>query len=182
MFEKFAYQAKQAVAAAMTEARASGTSRIGCDHLLIGLAQARSGPAADSLAAAGLDLERLRALAEPQPASDPLDAEALATIGIDLDAVRQAAESAFGPGALDRKGARTPHKSARAGMTPDARKAIELALRATRASHHRSISSGHLLIGIIDQGDNAAIAMLTSAEVRPAQVRADVMRRMAPTR
>jgi ATP-dependent Clp protease ATP-binding subunit ClpA len=181
MFEKFAQQARRAVAAAMSEARESGTSRIGCDHLLIGLAEARSGTAADSLAAAGLDVERLRALAEPQPAADPLDPEALATVGIDLDAVRQAAESAFGPGALDRKDTARPGRSGRAGLTPDARKAVELALRATRAGHHRSISSGHLLIGIIDQGDNAAVTMLTSANVRAADVRADVVRRIAAT-
>jgi ATP-dependent Clp protease ATP-binding subunit ClpA len=181
MFEKFAHQARQAVVAAMTEARGSGSNRIGCDHLLIGLAQARSGPTADTLAAAGLDLERLRALAEHQPDSDPLDAESLATIGIDLDAVRQAAESAFGPGALDHNDSR-PHRAGRAGMTPDARKSIELALRATRASHHRSISLGHLLIGIIDQGDNAAVAMLTKAQLRPADFRADLVRRLASVR
>ena len=182
MFERFAHQARQAVAAAMTEAREAGTSRIGCDHLLIGLAQARSGPAADSLAAAGLGPSRLSALGPRQLDSDPLDAESLATIGIDLEAVRQAAESAFGPGALDRNDLGRPRHSGRAGMTRDAKKAVELALRATRGGRHRSISAGHLLIGIIDQGDNAAVTMLADAQVRPADLRADIVRRMAAAR
>lgn len=180
MFEKFAHQARQAVAAALTEARGSGTSRIDCDHLLIGLAKARSGPAADTLASAGLDLGRLRELAGHGAAdSDPLDAGSLATIGIDLDAVRQAAESAFGPGALDREDLSRPRRSGRTGMTPDAKKAVELAVRATRAGHHRSISAGHLLLGILDQGDNAAVSMLTNAQLRPSDLRADLVRRMA---
>ena len=179
MFEKFAHQARQAVAAALTEARDTGTSRIGCDHLLIGLAQARSGPAADTLAAAGLDTERLRRLVTRQPDSDSLDAESLATVGIDLDAVRQAAESAFGPGALDRGHASRRRRSGRVGLTPDAKKAVELATRATRAGRHRSISSGHLLLGILDQGDNAAVTMLAGAQVRPSDLRADLTRRMA---
>lgn len=182
MFEKFAHQARQAVAAAMTEAREAGTSRIGCDHLLIGLAQARQGPAADTLSAAGLDPGRLREQATSEPGQDPLDAESLATIGIDLDAVRQAAESAFGPGALDRKDPRRPRRPGRAGLTTDAKKAVELAVRATRAGHDRSISAGHLLIGIIDQGDNAAVTMLADAGVRPADLRADLVRRMAQAR
>jgi len=182
MFEKFAHQARQAVAAAMTEARGSGTSRIDCEHLLLGLAQTRSGPAADTLAAAGLNPGRLRELAASRPDSDPLDAESLATIGIDLDAVRQAAESAFGPGALDRQDLGRPRRPGRAGLTSDAKKAIELAVRATRAGHHRSISPEHLLIGIIDQGDNAAVAMLANAQVRPADLRADLARRMAANR
>ena len=182
MFERFAHQARQAVAAAMTEARDAGTSRIGCDHLLIGLAEARSGPAADALAAAGLDPGRLRELATGRPDSDQLDAESLATIGIDLDAVRQAAESAFGPGALDRNDLGRPRRSGRTGLTHDVKKAVELALRATRGGHNRSISAGHLLIGIIDQGDNAAITMLANAQVRPADLRADLVRRMTAAR
>jgi ATP-dependent Clp protease ATP-binding subunit ClpA len=179
MFEKFTSDTRQAVVAALAEARKSGAHRIGCDHLLIGLARLQSGPATEALAAAGLSLERLRGLAEGQSEPDRLDADTLATVGIDLDAVRRAAEEAFGPGALDRPGRNVGRAGGRTTMTSSARKAMELAQRAARAGHSRSISSGHVLIGIIDQGDNGAINMLAAAKVRPADLRADAARRMA---
>ena len=181
MLEKFATEARRAVVAALEEAHRSGASRIGCEHLLIGLAHEKSGPAAGALADAGLSTGRLRELVAGKPQLDALDAEALANIGIDLDEVRQAAEQAFGPGALDhpsrdRAGGGT---GTRARMTSDARKAMELALRAARKSHSRSISSGHILIGIIDQGTNGAVRMLADAQLQPTDLRADVERRLA---
>jgi len=179
MFEKFAGNTRRAVAYALQEAHRSGTSRIGCEHLLIGLAHDRSGPAADALTDAGLSVSRLRRLMPGQPAPDLLDAGALASIGIDLDAVREAAEQSFGPGALDRPGRSRATGSVRTRLTSDAKTAIELATRAAVANKSRTISSGHVLIGIIDQGSNDAIAMLTAAELRPADLRADVARRLA---
>src|ERR1700744_1121980 len=100
MFEKFARQTRQVVSGAVAEALGSGTREIGCEHLLIAIALPGSGPAADALAAQGMNAGRLRALAAPS-GTRPLDADALAVIGIDLDSVRRAAEAAFGPGALD---------------------------------------------------------------------------------
>jgi ATP-dependent Clp protease ATP-binding subunit ClpA len=179
MFEKFATPARRAVVAALEEAHRSGASRIGCEHLLIGLAHEQSGLAADALNDAGLSTGRLRELVADQPRRDTLDAEALASVGIDLDEVRQAADQAFGPGALDHPGRVRACGGTRARMTSDARKAMELALRATQASHSRSITSGHILIGIIDQGANGAIRMLAEAQLRPTDLRADVVRRLA---
>ena len=178
MFEKFAVNTRRAVVYALEEAHRSGTSRIGCEHLLIGLAHDRSGPAADALTDAGLTVSRLRQLMPGQPAPDLLDADSLASIGIDLDAVREAAEQSFGPGALDRPGRRAKG-SARTRLTSDAKTALELATRAAVAGHSRTISSGHMLLGIIDQGSNDAIAMLSAAELQPADLRADVARRLA---
>lgn len=176
MFEHFAIQAREAMHAALSQARDLGASRIGCEHLLLGLAQARTGPAAEALAAAGLDFGRLRDLASAQAAADPLDAESLALVGIDLDQVRRAAEAAFGPGALDRP---QPTPVTRARMTGECKKALELGLRQAHRAHERAISSGHLLIGLIDQGDNAALRLITAADVGPAALRADTLRRLA---
>ena len=175
MFERFATQAREAMYAALSQARDLGASRIGCEHLLLGLAQARTGPAADALAAAGVDFGRLRELASGQAAADPLDADSLALVGIDLDQVRRAAEAAFGLGALDR-----PHLApvTRARMTGECKKALELGLRHTHRARERAISSGHLLIGLIDQGDNAALRLLTAADVDLAALRADTLRRL----
>lgn len=180
MFERFTTQARQVVQAAMAEANGLGASRIGAEHLLIGLAAARSGPARDALAAAGLDAPRLRALASRSTAgtADPgkLDADALATIGIDLDQVRRAAEAAFGPGALDRAAGRGRRAAAR--LTPEAKGALGRALRLAQARGDRQLTAAHLLGGLIDQGDNGALRLLAAAEVDPAALRADLIRRM----
>jgi ATP-dependent Clp protease ATP-binding subunit ClpA len=195
MFERFAGPAREAVTTALDEARHSGTNQIGCEHLLIALASANTGSAADNIAAdniaadniaaetltaAGLSANRLRSLAaiEPNAATDILDADALAAIGIDLDAVRRAAENSFGPGSLDRPSP-DRHRPGRTRMTADAKRALDLAVRAAHRGHDREITSGHLLLGILDQGRNRALTLLTSADVQPADLRADLTRRMA---
>jgi ATP-dependent Clp protease ATP-binding subunit ClpA len=178
MFERFSTQARQAVQLALSEARARGASRIDAEHLLLGLAHGRSGPAAEALAAAGLSAASLRKLAVDQPEATPLDADALALLGIDLDQVRRAAEAAFGPGALDRPAPRAA-RATHARMTPEAKDSIACALRLAHTRHDGYLSAGHLLVGIIDQGDNAALRLLSAASVDPAALRADVLRRMA---
>lgn len=176
MFERFSTEARHAVAVARSEAVKQGTRQIRCEHLLIALAHGRSGPAADALRAAGLDRATLSELTADRRRAEPLDAEALAEIGIDLDQVRRAAEAAFGPGALDHP--RRPDGRRRVTMTTDCRKVLELALRQAQRSHDRTLSAGHLLIGIIDQGDNGATRLLDSAGADPAALRADTQRRL----
>jgi len=179
MFERFTSQARHAVELARSEAIGLGAARIGCEHLLLGLAHGRSGAAAEALAAAGLDVGRLRGLAAGTPPAEPLDADALALLGIDLDRVRRAAEAAFGPGALDRPSRRGAGGVRRVTTTADCKKAFELALRRAQRGHEHALTSGHLLIGIIDQGTNGALHLLASAGVDPAALRADTLRRMA---
>jgi ATP-dependent Clp protease ATP-binding subunit ClpA len=180
MFERFADQAREAVTSALNEARTSGTNQIDCEHLLIALASASDGQAAETLTAAGLNPTRLRSLAATAPSSpaDTLDAEALAAIGIDLDAVRRAAENAFGPGSLDHPSPSRRRAAGRTRMSAAAKRSLELAVRAAHRGHEREITSGHLLLGILDQGHNRALTLLTSADVQPADLRADLTRRM----
>jgi ATP-dependent Clp protease ATP-binding subunit ClpA len=64
-------------------------------------------------------------------------------------------------------------------MTPEAKKAISLGLRVARARHDYAVTAGHLLAGLIDQGDNEALRVLQAADVDPAAMRADVMARLA---
>jgi hypothetical protein len=180
VFERLHEDARAVViAAAREEADGTGRGRIGCEHLLLGVLSV-PGPGADALAAAGLDLPGLRALLAPAPAdrADPLDAEALASIGIDLDAVRRAADATFGPGALDRT---RPAGRGLSGVrfTGDAKKAMQGALLAARRFRQRRISTGHLLIGVLDQGASPALDLLTRAGVSPAALRADLIRRLA---
>jgi ATP-dependent Clp protease ATP-binding subunit ClpA len=180
VFERFGHDARRAVVAARHEAIRAGRSQIGCEHLLLGLL-AEPGPAGAAMAAAGLRLAAVRARlprgsrAEP----DPLDADALALVGIDLDTVRRAADAAFGPGALDRAGPGRARRPGRMRLTADAKKALERALRAASRLRHRELNGGHLLIGIIDQGDNGALSLLAASGVNAAGLRADVLARLA---
>ena len=178
MFERFTTDARQAVHLALSEARVLRARRIGTEHLLLGLAHSRSGPAAEALRAAGLDAPALRKLTVTQSGATPLDADSLAVLGIDLDEVRRAAEAAFGPGALDHPARQAGSRTSRARMTPEAKEAISLGLRVARARHDYAVTAGHLLAGLIDQGDNEAVRVLTAADVDPAALRSDVMRRM----
>lgn len=176
MFERFAQTARQAVIDARQEAAWAGQDRVCSEHVLLGLLR-EPGPAADALTAAGVDAEALRARL---PRGDHevragLDADALATLGIDLDEVRRAADAAFGPGALDR--ARLPGSS-RLQWAPDAKQTLAGAGRqAVHLSHHQ-ITSGHLLLGILDQKRNGALTLLTRAGTDIEALRADVIRRL----
>ena len=180
MFERFSQDARRVVVQARHEAVRAGRGQLGCEHLLLGLL-AEPGPAAEAMTAAGLELGALRAglsrgsQAEP----DPLDADALASVGIDLDTVRRAADATFGPGALDRAGPGRPRRRGRMRVTADAKKALELALRTAVRLRQREISGGHLLIGIIDHGDNGALDLLAAFAVDVARLRADVLARLA---
>ncbi len=178
MFERFTTQSRHAVQLALSEARVLGARRIGAEHLLLGLAHGRPGPAADALKAAGLNAAALRKLAIVRPDTEPLDPDALAVLGIDLDEVRRAAEAAFGPGALDRPARLRSGRPTTARLTPEAKDAMARALRLAQSRHDSSLCPGHLLIGIIDQGDNEAVRLLAAADVNLAALRADALRRM----
>jgi ATP-dependent Clp protease ATP-binding subunit ClpA len=180
VFERFTQDAKDVVVRARHEAVRAGRTQIGCEHMLLGLL-AEPGPAAAALTAAGVELTALRA-AMPrgsQPDPDPLDADALASVGIDLDTVRRATDAAFGPGALDRAGPGRARRPGRMRFTADAKKVLEGALRTAARLRHRQLSAAHLLIGIIDQGDNAALGLLAAAGVNAAGLRADLLARLA---
>jgi ATP-dependent Clp protease ATP-binding subunit ClpA len=183
MFERFGQDARRAVVRAHEEAAAAGQGETGCEHLLLGLLAA-PGPAAAAMTAAGLELTALRSRlpqasrAEPD-ALDALDADALASVGIDLDQVRRAADATFGPGALDRARRAQDRRAGRMRLTADAKKALALALQAAVGLRHRELTGGHLLIGIIDQGRNGALDLLSASAADPAALRADAITRLA---
>lgn len=175
MFERFARGARQAVVDARQEAWRAGQDQIGSEHILVGLLR-QPGPAADALAAAGLDLDSLvTRLPRGTGAPDDLDAGALATLGIDLDAVRRATDASFGPGALDR----ARRGRARLPFAADARQSLARAVGHALQLSSPEISSGHLLLGIIDQRHNGALTVLADAGADIPALRADVLRRIS---
>src|SRR5258708_28452782 len=97
MFERFAAQTRQAVHLALSEARVLGARPIGTDHLLLGLAHGRSGPAVDALKAVGLDAKALRRLAAGHGQAEPPHAGPPGPLRHDLDPGRPAAEAARAP-------------------------------------------------------------------------------------
>jgi ATP-dependent Clp protease ATP-binding subunit ClpA len=166
-----------AVLDARHEAARAGTDRIRGEHMLLGVFAA-PGPAADALTAAGLELADLRQRIARGigVTSAELDAEALSSLGIDLDAVRRATDAAFGPGALDRvrpAGRRSRH------FAPDAKQALSRASREMDRLGQRQISTGHLLLGLIDEPGGARDT-LVSAGADIAALRADMLRRIGP--
>ncbi len=146
MFERFSKDARAVVVEAQTVARQVGTSSIDTRHLLVAVAEA-PGPALDALRAAGLDPAAVAVDARSDLTSGGLDAEALASLGIDLDSVRRQADATFGTGALERGGRK--HRKGHIPFTPDAKKALELALREAIRLADTGIDGGHLLLGIL---------------------------------
>jgi ATP-dependent Clp protease ATP-binding subunit ClpA len=184
MFERFTTQAREAVVQAREQAHLLGHGYVGCEHLLLALSGGHGTAAADALAAFGIDTATLRArvIEVADPGDTGLDADALASLGIDLDAVRRITEASFGRGALDRsthQRGRTPC-GGRLPFTREAKKSLELALRAAVRSGDREISAGHLLLGVIDQRDNGALRALKAAGVPAGELHREVADRMRP--
>ena len=178
MLERFEPAARQALVDARVEAGRAGQDKIRCEHVLLGLL-AEPGTAADALEAAGLSLTDLRARVPRggRPGSATLDADALASLGIDLDAVRRATDAAFGPGALDF--VQAPGRG-RLVFADEARRTLADAVRQAQQRGQHEITSAHMLVAIIDQPRNGAVALMSQAGVDIAALRADVLRRIAP--
>jgi ATP-dependent Clp protease ATP-binding subunit ClpA len=176
VLERFASAARQAVVDARYEAGRAGQDKIRSEHLLLGLL-IEPGDAADAMSAAGLALEDLRARvprgSHQGPAS--LDADALAALGIDLDAVRRATDATFGPGALDNVA--IPGRK-RLAMADDAKQTLAGALKEAVRLGQGQITSGHMLLAILDQRRNGALTVLAEAGADIEALRADVRRRV----
>jgi hypothetical protein len=179
MFERFEEDARGAVVRARSEAIRTSQAEVGTEQLLVGLA-AGPGLAAVALEAAGAGVAQLRKLIPAGACRGglaPLDAEALASIGIDLDTVSRATDAAFGPGSLTRTRARRRvrrRKGSSPRMTEPAQAALALARHAALRLGHDHISSGHVLLGVLDQPAGGAVSVLKSAGVDVAALRAQV--------
>ncbi|MFC4532530.1 Clp protease N-terminal domain-containing protein [Sphaerisporangium dianthi] len=174
MFERFHADARQAVVHARREAGAFDHDYIGTEHVLLGLLAQPGSVSARVLARHGLDHDRAgdavaRLLATPPaPGADDIDADALEAIGIDLDAIREKVEAAFGPGALDRA-PRSRRRSrgtfAHIPFDRRAKKVLELSLREAINLKHNYISDGHILLGILRDGEGLAARVLADADI-----------------
>jgi ATP-dependent Clp protease ATP-binding subunit ClpA len=160
MFERFTKEARAAVVGAQEVARETSSRSIDTRHLLVVLAES-PGPTCRALRESGIDVETFAAKARADLRAGGLDGDALAGLGIDLDAIRRQADAVFGPNALERAG-RTPR--GHIPFTPDAKKALELALREAIRLRQKSIRTGHILLGIL-RGESPGRALLLQAGV-----------------
>ncbi len=177
MFERFSKEARAAVVDAQLVARQAGSRAIDTRHVLVALAAA-DGPAAHALRTVGVDPAGLAARLRDDLRVGGLDRTALAMLGVDLDAVRSRADAVFGEGALERGTGRSPR--GHIPFTPDAKKALELALREVVRLGAPAIDGGHLLLGMLratgSPAESALRQELTAAGTDPAALRATLER------
>jgi len=96
-------------------------------------------------------------------------AKVLHNLGVDLQKVRSAVEFIIGRG--DK-----PVTSESLGLTPRAKKVIELAIDEARRMGHPYIGTEHLLLGLVREGEGIAAGVLESLQVSLEKVRAEVQR------
>lgn len=144
MFERFTTEARAAVVGAQQVARETGSRSIDTRHLLVSLA--RSPGLHQAFRESGADAGTVAAQARADLLASGLDGDALASLGIDLEAVRRQADAVFGPDALERA-SRGPQ--AHIPFAPDAKKALELALREVIRLKQKRILGAHLLLGML---------------------------------
>jgi len=100
-------------------------------------------------------------------------AKALESLDISLESVRQKVEETIGMAGTASSGSPP--------FTPRAKKVLELALREALRLGHSYIGTEHLLLGLLDEGEGVAAAVLVSLATDLNQVRQRVMQLMSGT-
>jgi ATP-dependent Clp protease ATP-binding subunit ClpA len=173
VFERFTKLARQSLVAAQTSAQQFGDPRIGSEHLLLGLVLVE-GVAARVLGVAGVDDGVVRDGIVRRRSAAIDDAAALRTIGIDVAEVKASVEATFGEGALDRPRGRDRSRGA-PPFAPEAKKALELALREALTLEHGYIGTEHLLLALLRLGEGSAFEILADHLGDPEELRPKVM-------
>jgi ATP-dependent Clp protease ATP-binding subunit ClpC len=94
---------------------------------------------------------------------DGVAAKVLSNLGVDLNKVRSAVEHIIGRGDRIVLG--------EIGLTPRAKKVIELAVDEARRLNHHYIGTEHLLLGLVREGEGIAAGVLESLGVNLEKVR-----------
>ncbi len=94
--------------------------------------------------------------------------QVLSNLGIEVDQIRHAVEAIIGRGERIVLG--------ELGLTPRAKKVIELAMDEARRLNHRFIGTEHLLLGLIREGEGIAAGVLENLGLHLEQVRAETLR------
>ena len=100
-------------------------------------------------------------------------ARVLSSLEVDLSKVRSAVEFIIGRGEKPAQG--------EIGLTPRAKKVVELAVDEARRMNHTYIGTEHLLIGLLREGEGVAAGVLESLGVTLDKVRAETHRILSHT-
>jgi ATP-dependent Clp protease ATP-binding subunit ClpC len=95
-------------------------------------------------------------------------AKVLGNLGVELSKVRAAVEFIIGRGERS--------SSSDIGLTPRAKKVIEMAVAEARQMNHHYIGTEHLLLGLVREGEGIAAGVLESLGVTLDKVRGEVNR------
>ncbi len=95
-------------------------------------------------------------------------AKVLTNLGADLAKIRSAVEFTMGRGEKPSGG--------EIGLTPRAKRVIELAIDEARHLGHSYIGTEHLLLGLLREGGGVAVSILDSFGINVEQVRAEVVK------
>jgi ATP-dependent Clp protease ATP-binding subunit ClpC len=95
-------------------------------------------------------------------------AKVLTNLGIQLSDVRRAVEFIIGRGDRIVEG--------EIGLTPRAKKVIELAVDEAKLLKHQYIGTEHILLGLVREGGGIAAGVLESMGVKLEQVRAETLK------
>ncbi len=95
-------------------------------------------------------------------------ATVLLNLGIELSRVRNEVEAIIGRGEKD--------VTVSVGLTPRARKVIELAVKEAQSLGHHYIGTEHMLLGLIREGEGIAAKVLTDMGVQLERVRNETWR------
>ena len=95
-------------------------------------------------------------------------ARVLSSLGVDLNKVRSAVEFIIGRGDKPAQG--------EIGLTPRAKKVVELAVDEARRMNHTYIGTEHLLIGLLREGEGVAAGVLESLGITLDKIRAETHR------
>jgi len=98
---------------------------------------------------------------------DGVAAKVLSSLGVELNKARSSVESIIGRGDRVVLG--------EIGLTPRAKKVIELAVDEARLLHHHYIGTEHLLLGLVREGHGIAGGVLDSLGVSLEKVRTQTM-------
>jgi len=152
IFTRFTDRSRKSVEASFEEARTLGHDSLGDEDLLLGILRADEGLAAEALTSLGVTLEGAR------EESEEMLSEALSSIGISLEEVRTEAGDAFEM--------RIP-EGRRIPFSPRAKKALVEARKEMRRLGDNCLGTEHVLLGILDNEDGAAVRMLARMGVAP---------------
>lgn len=95
-------------------------------------------------------------------------AKVLTNLGVQLDDVRRAVEFIIGRG--------DKVVTDEIGLTPRAKKVIELAVDEATLLKHQYIGTEHILLGLVREGEGIAAGVLVSMGVKLEQVRAETLK------